>query len=127
LGSGAPLVTLLHVPIDPSNEHDLHFSVHALPQHTPCAQNPDEHSLLSFAHGRPFGLRPHDPLMHTAGAEQSPSAVHEFLHAPVPHRYGKHEIAPGLTQVPAPSQVEVAVDVVVALGQVGSAHAVPIA
>src|SRR6185436_3127578 len=46
LGSASPLATLVHVPIDPSSEHDLHFSVQALPQQMPCTQNPDEHSLL---------------------------------------------------------------------------------
>jgi hypothetical protein len=127
LGSAAPLATLVHVPIAPSSVQDLHFSVHALPQQTPCTQNPDEHSLLSFAQGRPFGLRPQVPLMHTAGAAQSPSPVHELLHAPMPHRNGKHDVAPGVTQVPAPSQVEAAIDVVVAAGQVGSAHDDPMA
>lgn len=125
-GSASPLATLVHVPIDPSSAHDLHRSVHALPQHTPCTQKPDAHSLLSLAQGRPFGLRPQLPLMHTAGVAQSASLVHELLHAPTPHRNGKHEVAAGFTQVPAPSQVDVAVEVVVATGQVGSAHDVPI-
>lgn len=127
LGSAAPLATLVHVPIDPSSVQDLHFSVHALPQQTPCTQKPDEHSLLSLAQGRPFGFRPQVPLMHTAGAAQSMSLVHELLQAPTPHKNGKHDVAPGVRHVPAPSQVEAAVDVVVPAGHVGSSHDDPIA
>jgi hypothetical protein len=63
--------------------------------------------------------------MQIAGEAQSASAVHEFLQVASPHRYGKQEIDPGVTQVPAPSQVETAVDVVVAVGQVGALQTVP--
>jgi hypothetical protein len=125
-GSAAPLATFVHVPIEPSSAHDLQRSVQALPQQTPSTQNPDEHSLLSLAHGSPFGFRPQVPLMQTAGAAQSPSLSHELRQAPVPHRNGKHEVAPGVTHVPAPSQVALAVEVVVPAGHVAGAHDEPI-
>jgi hypothetical protein len=64
-------------------------------------------------------------LLHTAGVAQSASAVQLFLHAAVPQRNGKQELAMGVTQVPAPSQAAPGVNVVVM--QVGSLHGVPFA
>ena len=79
--------------------------------------------MPSSLHGAPGGRSPHVPLLHTAGAAQSASAVQMFLHAATPHRNGKHELAAGVTQVPAPSQAAPGVNVVVT--QVGSLHGVP--
>jgi hypothetical protein len=46
--------------------HVMHACTHAVSQQTPCAQNPDAHSL-AFAHEapRPFGV--HAPLSRAAG------------------------------------------------------------
>jgi hypothetical protein len=44
------------------------------------------------------------------------------LHTAAPHAKGKQFVAPGVTHLPAPSQVDWAVDVVVPAGHVGSAH-----
>ena len=93
-------------------------------QQTPCAQNPEMHSVAS-AQVLPRPLRPHDPLVHTAGGAQSPSPVQEALQTPAPHSNGKHELAPGVTQAPWPSQVEPGVNVVVFAGQLEPAQAVP--
>ena len=59
--------TLLQVPGDAGSAHDLQVPVQAVAQQTPCAQKPVEHSSVS-TQAAPFGLRPHEPLMQTAGA-----------------------------------------------------------
>jgi hypothetical protein len=56
----------------------------AVAQQTDCEQNPDEHSA-AVTQACPGGLRPHEPLMQTAGDAQSESAVHEFLQTLAPH------------------------------------------
>ena len=71
-------------------------------------------------------LRPHDPLVQTAGKTQSAFEAHPPLQALLPQRNGKHESAAGVTQVPAPSQVDAAVKVVVSLGQLGLLQTVPL-
>ena len=73
----------------------------------------------------PFPLRPHDPLAQMAGEAQSAFDVQEFLHTPVPHRNGKQVLAAGVTHLPAPSQVDVFVKVVVVDGQVEARQLVP--
>jgi hypothetical protein len=65
--------------------------------------------------------------LQTAGASQSASAAQLALHAEAPHRKGKHDVAMGVTQAPAPSQVEAGVNVVPPVGQLGSPHGVPCA
>jgi hypothetical protein len=124
-GSTPPSGTLLHVPSDVGSAHVWHEPLHAELQHTPCAQNFDRHSLPS-AHALPAPLRPHEPAMQTAGAEQSASALHAALHAFAPHVNGKHELGAGVTQAPLPSHVEPAVNVVVSVGHVGSLQGVPL-
>jgi hypothetical protein len=57
-GSGA-LSTGLQVPAVAARLQAMHASVHALLQHTPCAQKPDLHSALSLQ-SVPFGLRPQE-------------------------------------------------------------------
>jgi hypothetical protein len=57
-------------------------------------------------------------MLQIAGAEQSASLAHTFLQTFVPHLNGKHELAPGVTQAPLPSQVDVGVKVVPVVGQV---------
>jgi len=51
--------------------------------------------------------------------------VHVDLQAAVPQRNGKHEVAAGVEQVPAPSQIAPGVNVVVFVGQVAGRQGVP--
>jgi len=73
----------------------------------------------------PFGLSPHDPPWHAAGGAQSASTLQVELHTAAPQRNGEQEVADGVMQVPAPSQVDWRVRVVVPAGQVAGAHGVP--
>ena len=63
--------------------------------------------------------------MQTAGGAQSASATQVDLQAAAPQRNGKQETAAGVTQLPAPSQVDWRVSVVVPAGQLAATHAVP--
>jgi hypothetical protein len=89
----------------------MQVPVQALLQQTPWAQNPVVHSVPS-AQTAPGGLRPQEPLLQTAGGAQSASAVQALLQTEEPQRNGKHELEAGVTQAPAPSQVEPGVKVV---------------
>jgi hypothetical protein len=102
----------------------MHVPVQGVRQQTPCAHVPLAHSLPSV-HGALGALRPHEPLLHTAGATQSPSTEHAAWQVEAPHRYGAHEIAAGVTHAPAPSHVEPGVYVVPPPGQLAPAHGVP--
>src|SRR5262245_34043185 len=72
-----------------------------------------------------MGLRPHDPPLQIAGGAQSASAAQVDLQVAAPQRNGKQETAPGVRQVPAPSQVDWRVSVVVPAGQDAATQAVP--
>jgi hypothetical protein len=122
--SVSPGALLLHMPRDASSAHDLQIPVHDVWQQTPCSQNPLRHSCAP-KQAAPGGLRPQVPSVHTAGALQSRSLVHDALHAFVPHRYGKQSVAAGVTHTPAPLHADSAVDLSVADGQVASRHGVP--
>jgi hypothetical protein len=91
---------------------------------------PSTHRLLAHSppslHTAPSGLRPQDPALQTPGGAQSASAVQVDLQVAVPHRKGKHDVAAGVAQVPAPSQAPAAVKVVVFAGQLASRHGVPV-
>jgi hypothetical protein len=104
VGSGSPLATGAHVPGVAASAHDRHVPVQAVRQQTPCAQKPEAHSAPS-AQVAPGDFRPHDPFVHTAGVAQSASAAHVALQTWAPHRKGKHDVAGGVTQRPAPSQL----------------------
>lgn len=125
----APTGTGLHVPSAPATAHDWHAAVQAALQQNPWAQMPDTHSPLS-TQACPFGLRPHRPLaLQTLGVTQSAAvvaAVQLVLHVEPPHLNVPHDIAAGVTQAPAPSQVEAAVDVFVAALQDIPLHTVPL-
>jgi hypothetical protein len=123
-GSVVPSGTLVQVPSALASPQDWQAPWQGLAQQTPCAQKPDRHST-AVAHDCPFPLRPHDPLMQTAGDPQSPSVVHEFLQMPTPHWYGKQGVGLGVRQWPAPSQLEAAVKVVEPVGQVEAWQVVP--
>jgi hypothetical protein len=112
------------MPALPGSAHDRHDPAHAVRQQVPWAQTPLPHSLPA-PHTAPSGLRPHDPSLQTPGGAQSASEVQVDLHAAMPQRNGKHEVATGYEQVPAPSQVPVGVKVVVLVGQVAGRQGVP--
>jgi len=124
LGSTPFAGTGLHVPGDDATAHDMHVPVHVVRQQTPCAHVPVAHSLPS-PHGAPGALRPHEPALQTEGATQSALAVHVALHAEAPHWYGAHAMAAGVTQAPAPSQVDAGVNVAPLAGHVAPPHGVP--
>jgi hypothetical protein len=119
-----PAGTVEHVPPVPVSEQDMQVLRHEVWQQTPCSQKFDRHSAL-LVQMAPGGLRPHSPFAQVAGGRQSASAVHVALQAAVPHRYGKQELVPGTTQVPAPSQLDSAVNRLVAVGQVAGIQGVP--
>ena len=123
-GSGIPAATGRQVPAFPGVAHDMQAPLQAVWQQVPIAQIPLLHSIPS-PQIAPLGLRPHDPPLQTPGGAQSASAVHEDLHTAAPQRNGKHDVAAGVTQVPAPSQVAPGVNVVVFTGQVAMLHGVP--
>jgi hypothetical protein len=125
-GSTPPAGTLLHVPSAVGSAQVWHEPLHAELQHTPCAQSFETHSLPS-AQVLPRLLRPHEPLLHTAGDAQSALAVHATLHTFVPQLKGKHELAAGVWQAPLPSHVDPGVKFVVPAGQLEPMHGVPFA
>ena len=114
LGSAAPDATGEHVPGVALSVHDTQAPSQVALQQTFCAEHtrPEAHWLFAVQ-GPPFGSRPHEPFMHVA------------LHTVAPHAYGKHEVAPGVVHLPAPSQIDFPVKVIVVEGQVGSLHFVP--
>ncbi len=126
VGSAPPLGTGVQVPAVVGKAHDRQVPVQAVRQQTDCAQKPLPHSVPS-AQVAPGDLRPHEPPVHTAGGSQSASAPQLALHAEAPQRNGKHELAAGVTQAPAPSHVEPGVKVVPVDGQLASPHGVPCA
>ena len=121
--SVSPVALLVQVPREAMSPHDLQMPVHSVWQQKPCSQNPDRHSS-GPKHAAPGALRPQVPLVQTAGDLQSASAVHDGLHAFPPHWYGKQSVAAGVTQAPAPLQVDSAVNRLLTDGQVGSRQGV---
>ena len=117
---------MLQVPGALVRAHDWQAPVQAVAQQTDCEQKPDEHSA-AVTQACPGGLRPQEPLMQTAGEVQSALAVQEFLQTLAPHWYGKQGVAFGVTHFPAPSQVDVPVNVDVPPGQVDPRQVVPCA
>jgi hypothetical protein len=104
-GSGAPVATFEHRPIERASAHDLHAPEHAVAQQTPCAQTPETHSP-PFEQKAPFTFLPHDPVAsQVLGATQSPSSPHVVKQRAPLHANGAHGSEAGLTQVPAPSHV----------------------
>jgi hypothetical protein len=115
----------VQVPALAVSAHDMHFPVQAVEQQAPCEQIPLPHSTPA-SHTAPSDLSPQDPaLLQEFGETQSASAVQVDLQAATPQVKGAQELAVGVTQVPAPSQLEAGVKVVPLLGQVAPAHGVP--
>jgi len=126
-GSLRPAATFVQVPAVLAEAlHDLQVLLHSVAQQTPCRQKPDLHSAPS-AQTVPGSFRPHDAFVQTAGEAHCVFAVQVVKHAAEPQRNGAQFRAAGFTQVPLPSQVEAAVNVVVPTGQVAAAHDVPLA
>src|SRR5438045_811787 len=122
--STVPAGMLLQTPRDAESAHDWQIPVQAVWQQTPCSQKFERHSAL-LVQIAPGGLRPHDPFAQVAGGRQSASAVQVALQAALPQRYGKQEVVPGTTQVPAPSQADSAVNRLLLVGHVAGMQAVP--
>ena len=85
LGSDWPLATLEHLPTLPETlqllqSPPVEASAHALSQHTPSVQKPEEH-WSPPEHAAPFDLRPQDPLTQELGELQSASVLQLPLHA----------------------------------------------
>jgi hypothetical protein len=124
VGSAPSAGTGEQVPAVAGTAHERQVPVQAVRQHTPCAQKLVPHSVAS-AQVAPAGFRPHEPLLQTAGGAQSASAAQVALQTCAPQRNGKHELAVGVTQLPAPSQVDPGVNVVSPIAQVASWQGVP--
>lgn len=88
-GSGAPSGTALHNPAELAKLHAMHEPVQAPSQHTPWAQKPDWHSLLSLQ-SVPFGLSPQELLRQKLPSLHCESLVHDPKHALPLHLYGLH-------------------------------------
>ncbi len=67
----------------------MHEPAQALSQHTPWAQKPDWHSLLSL-HGEPGGLSPQESLRQKLPSVHWESLVQDPKHALPLHRKGAH-------------------------------------
>jgi hypothetical protein len=100
---GIPIGMLLQVPADPVSAHDWQVPVHAVAQHTPCAQKPDAHSVAP-AHVCPSGFLEQVPPLHTLGATQSALVVQVVLHASVVvlQAYGLHDEGVAAAHMPVP-------------------------
>ena len=125
-GSVAPAGTGVQVPALPVSAHDMQVDPQALPQQTPCAQIPVLHSVPP-AQVAPVAFSPQEPPVQTAGAAQSAFELHVALQAAAPQVKGAHDVAAGLTHVPAPSQLALAVNVEPPVGQVAATQDVPCA
>src|SRR5580698_10514141 len=124
-GSAVPLGALVQAPGDSVSAQDWPAPVQAVWQQVCCEQNPDPHSA-AVTQVWPIPLRPQEPLLlQTAGDWQSAFEVQEFLQMLRPHWYGKKGVLFGVTQFPAPSQLEVPVNVDVPLGQLDPMQVVP--
>jgi hypothetical protein len=123
-GSAPPAGTGVQVPSVPASPHETQLALQAVAQQTPCAHWPLRHST-PVPQLAPFGLRPHEPPVHTAGGAQSAFAPQIELQAATPQRNGKQEVAAGVMQLPAPSQVAWRTRVVLPEAQVAAAHGVP--
>jgi hypothetical protein len=126
-GVGAvPAGTLVQVPGDAASAHDWQVPVHAVAQHTPCAQKPDAHSAPA-AQVRPSGFLEQVPPLQTLGEAQWASVVQVVRQAfaVVSQTYGLQAelVAAAHTPMPLHSRGGVNVD---PAGHVAAAHGVPL-
>ena len=70
-GSGAPVATSAHWPIEVASAQERQVPPHAVAQQTPCAQKVETHSLPSEQKA-PIGFLPHELATQVLGATQSP-------------------------------------------------------
>ena len=98
----------MHEPMLPDSAHDLHALVHAVAQHTPCAQLPEMHSARS-EHNAPLGFLPHELPVQTLPGVQFASMVQLPKHRAPLHANGTHEIVAGATQAPVALHVDAGV------------------
>jgi hypothetical protein len=102
--------------VAPGSAHDLQVAPQALPQHTPCSQNPDAHSgaLVQLA---PMPLSPQALPVQSAGATHWLGVAvgeqlvrHEAVAASQVKKPGQAEVVE-VWQIPAPSQVRGSVSI----------------
>jgi hypothetical protein len=114
----------VHVPLLPSSAQEKQLAVHALPQHTPCAQKPEAHSLAR-AHTAPFGRLPQEPCWQMFGGAHM-SLVEQLVPQRLPlQRKGAHAIGAGAVQVP-PWQTASPVKRLLVASQEPARHTVPV-
>jgi hypothetical protein len=104
VGSGAPLVTAVHMPGVPAM-HDLHAELQAWSQQTPWAQNVLRHSV-GFEQDAPISLRPHELFMQVLGETHWLSLVHALKQRAPLQVNGLHGTSSGALHWPAALQVE---------------------
>lgn len=126
-GSIPPAGTFVHVPRLLESAQVWQAPLQALLQQKPCAQSLETHSVPS-AHGWPLPLRPHEPVavLQSAGGMQSTLLAQVVLHAVVAHLNGKQAVGAGVTQAPAPSQLDAGVEAIVAVAQTAPLQVVPL-
>jgi hypothetical protein len=107
-GSALPAATLVQAPVVPDSAHDLHEAVQALLQQTPCAQKPLWHST-AVEQEAPFSFLPQELVLHTLGVKHWELVVHTVKQVLPLQTYGLQGRESGVTQAPAPSQVEACV------------------
>jgi hypothetical protein len=103
-GSGESFATFAHTPIDPASAQDLHDVLHAVVQHTPCAQMPEPHSEPSEQKA-PIGFTPHVRLVQKVPASQFASAVQASKQRLPLQAKGEQAIEGGAEHRPVASQV----------------------
>src|SRR6185369_894260 len=124
LSGSWPVGTLVQVPIVPASAQDWHRPVQLVAQQTLCEQLLLAHSV-PVVHAAPLIFFEQTPPLHTFGLLQSPSTMHEILHAVAPHWYGSQDDVAAAWQTPPPLHVRAAAAVMPV--QLGPAHCVPAA
>jgi hypothetical protein len=101
-----PAAMFEQVPRLAASAQDWQVPVHALAQHTPCAQNPELHSVLA-AQLFPSGFFVQSMLMQKYEVAQSVSAPQVALQIlfGVSHWYSLQDELAAAPQVPVPLQV----------------------
>jgi hypothetical protein len=124
-GSALPAAMGEHLPFVAGSLHETQGPLQAVSQQTFSAEQTVERHSVPTLHGDPAERRPHEPLMQTLLPAQSALEVHVFLHAATPQVNGEQDITAGVLHLPAPSQVDWPVKLVVVAGHVASLHLMP--
>jgi hypothetical protein len=104
--------------------HVWHVPLHAVAQHTPCAQTFDAQST-SIVHVAPFDFLPHTPPLQVFGLTHCVFIVHAVRQAAAPHWKGVHDDCVPAVHTPAP--LHWAAEVNVEPEHVAAPHMVPAA